>query len=125
MRKIVITGPPPVQILDIAGPLEVFAHSPNYDITLATPDATHLLQTNRGFALTNALPLTEITGKIDTLLVTGGPGAESGTYDPAYLAWIAEAATRSRRVASICTGAFLLAAAGLLDGRQAFTHWDF
>jgi transcriptional regulator GlxA family with amidase domain len=130
VRKIVITGPPPVQILDIAGPLEVFsnavfAHSSSYDITIATPDTTRLLQTNRGFALTNAVPLNEITGKIDTLLVTGGPGAESGTYDPAYVAWISEAATRSRRVASICTGAFLLAAAGLLDGRQAVTHWDF
>jgi hypothetical protein len=50
MRKIVITGPPPVQILDIAGPLEVFAHAPGYDITLATPGATPLLQTNRGFS---------------------------------------------------------------------------
>ncbi|WP_433966125.1 DJ-1/PfpI family protein [Tunturiibacter gelidiferens] len=95
-----------MQILDIAGPLEVFAHSPGYNITIATPDTTHLLQTNRGFALTNAVPLNQITGKIDTLLVTGGPGAESGTYDPAYLTWIAEASTRSRRVASICTGAF-------------------
>ncbi|WP_353069468.1 DJ-1/PfpI family protein [Tunturibacter empetritectus] len=135
MRKIVITGPPPVQILDIAGPLEVFANAvfanavpanaPGYEITLATPDATTVLQTNRGFALTNAVPLAEVTGPIDTLLVTGGPGAESGTYDPVYVAWIAQAATRSRRVASICTGAFLLAAAGLLDNRQAVTHWDF
>jgi transcriptional regulator GlxA family with amidase domain len=125
MRKIVITGPPPVQILDIAGPLEVFAHSPGYEIVLGTPDPGTLLQTSRGFALTNAVPLAQITGRIDTLLVTGGPGAESGTYDPTYLAWIADAATRSRRIASICTGAFLLAAAGLLDGRQAVTHWDF
>jgi transcriptional regulator GlxA family with amidase domain len=125
MRKIVITGPPPVQVLDVTGPLEVFAGTPGYEIVLGTPDGSNLLHTSRGFALTNAVPLAEISGKIDTLLIAGGPGAECGLYDPGYLAWIADAATRSRRVASICTGAFLLAAAGLLDGRQAVTHWNF
>jgi transcriptional regulator GlxA family with amidase domain len=58
-------------------------------------------------------------------VIAGGQGAESGSYDASYLAWIADAAGRSRRVASICTGAFLLAAAGLLNGRQAATHWAF
>jgi transcriptional regulator GlxA family with amidase domain len=62
---------------------------------------------------------------MDTLVIVGGPGAESGSYDADFVQWIGEAAGRSRRVASICTGAFLLAAAGLLDGRNAVTHWAF
>ncbi|MFT4113406.1 GlxA family transcriptional regulator [Silvibacterium sp.] len=125
MRRIVITGPPPVQVLDVAGPLEVFANAPGYTLQLASSDGSTELKTNRGFSLTGALPLSQITGPIDTLMVAGGPGAESGSYDAAYVQWIADAAKRSRRVAAICTGAFLLAAAGLLDGRKAVTHWNF
>lgn len=125
MRRIVISGPPPVQILDVTGPLEVFSNAPGYRIEIATPDDSHLLRTNRGISLTNATAIQNISGPIDTLIIAGGPGAESGTYDDVYLRWIAEAAGRSRRVASICTGTFLLAAAGLLDGKRAVTHWDF
>jgi transcriptional regulator GlxA family with amidase domain len=125
MRRVVITGPPPVQVLDVTGPLEVFCSASDYAVLLGANDGSTLLQTSRGFALTGAIPLTELSGPIDTLLIAGGPGAESGVYEDKYLNWIADAAKRSRRVASICTGAFLLAAAGLLDGKQAVTHWDF
>jgi len=125
MRRVVITGPPPVQVLDVTGPLEVFCSASDYAVLLGANDGSTLLQTSRGFALTGAIPLTELSGPIDTLLIAGGPGAESGVYEDKYLDWIADAAKRSRRVASICTGAFLLAAAGLLDGKQAVTHWDF
>jgi transcriptional regulator GlxA family with amidase domain len=125
MRRVVITGPPPVQILDVAGPLEVFSNADAYAIQLATPDSGTTLGTHRGIELQNALPLSKVTGSIDTLVIAGGPGAESGTYDPDFITWIREAAGRSRRVASICTGAFLLAEAGLLDGKQAVTHWKF
>jgi transcriptional regulator GlxA family with amidase domain len=114
-----------VQVLDVAGPLEVFANTPGYRVEIATPDGDHQLRTNRGFSLSDSLPLHAIEGPIDTLVVAGGPGAESGTYDDAFLSWITEAAGRSRRVASICTGAFMLAAAGLLDGKRAVTHWAF
>jgi len=125
MRRVVITGPPQVQILDVAGPLEVFSSAPGYEIVLGSPPGGNLLHTNRGISLTGAVSLGEITGAMDTLVIVGGPGAESGSYDASFLEWIAKAATRSRRVASICTGAFLLAAAGLLDGRKAVTHWAF
>lgn len=125
MRRVVITGPPPVQILDIAGPLEVFANASGYAVEIATPNGDCQLSTNRGFALTNAIPLCDLSGPIDTLIIAGGPGAESGEYDSSFLDWVRNAARQSRRVASICTGAFTLAAAGLLDGKRAVTHWDF
>jgi len=125
MRKVVITGPPPVQILDVSGPLEVFSNVGAYEIELATPDGGNTLRTNRGIDFGNAVALSECAGPIDTLVIAGGPGAENGKYDPEFIHWIREAAGRSRRVASICTGAFMLAEAGLLDGKDAATHWKF
>lgn len=124
-RRIVIVGAPPVQILDVAGPLEVFSSVPKYHVDLGTPDGTGVLWSSRGLALTNAIPIENLSGAIDTLVIVGGPGAEGGMYDERFLAWIGEAATRSRRIASICTGAFLLAATGLLNGKEAVTHWNF
>ncbi len=67
--------------------------------------------------------LEECEGPIDTLIVAGGTGTRRAEEDDALVEWIADAAKRSRRVASVCTGAFLLARAGLLDGRRATTHW--
>jgi len=125
MRKVVIVGPPPVQVLDVTGPLEVFSNAPDYEIRLVNPGFERTLQTNRGVVLADATPIAHIRGPIDTLVIAGGPGAESGSYDPNLIAWIAKVARQSRRVASICTGAFLLAEAGLLNGKQAVTHWNF
>ena len=125
MRKVVISGPPPVQVLDVTGPLEVFSNVADYQVTLVSSDGTDHLMTNRGIKLAGAVPRNSVSSPIDTLVIAGGPGAESGKYDSDYISWIADAAGRSRRVASIYTGAFLLAAAGLLDHKKAVTHWSF
>lgn len=125
MRRIVITGPPPVQILDATGPLEVFSSAPGYSVELVTSEADNALRTSRGVSLAQATHLASFTGAIDTLIIAGGPGAESGVYDEKLMAWIAARSKECRRVASICTGAFVLAKAGLLDGKSAVTHWRF
>lgn len=88
-------------------------------------DRLRVLATSRGVSLDGAIPIEEVTGAIDILVIAGGPGAEGAVHDKAYLHWIAESAGRSRCVASICTGAFALAAAGILDGKRAGTHWRF
>jgi transcriptional regulator GlxA family with amidase domain len=125
MRRVVIVGFPPVQILDVSGPLEVFSIAPGYTVQLGNPGTDSNLQTNRGIALAGAVPICEIAGTIDTLVIAGGPGSETGRYDESFVAWIADASARSRRVASICTGAFLLGAAGLIDHKKVVTHWKF
>ena len=125
MRKVVIVGPPPVQVLDVTGPLEVFSAVEDYEVVIGNPGKEHALQTHRKVALADAVPIAEIHGPIDTLVIAGGPGAESGRYDPVFVAWIAEMAKQSRRIASICTGTFLLGAAGLIDGKEVATHWRF
>jgi putative intracellular protease/amidase len=82
MRKVVIVGPPPVQVLDVTGPLEVFSNAPDYEIQLANPGIERTLQTNRGVVLGDATPIADVRGPVDTLVIAGGPGAESGSYDP-------------------------------------------
>jgi transcriptional regulator GlxA family with amidase domain len=72
-----------------------------------------------------ATPLRELKGPIDTLVVAGGPGAESGVANVELVEWLARTAPQCRRVAAICTGAFVLAQAGLLTGKRVVTHWGF
>lgn len=133
-HRVVLLGFPDAQILDIAGPLEVFSRTARwlrdngradglvYEIELTAREAGPL-RTSGGLALTAARAFRDVEG-CDTLLVSGGIGWEAAG-DPETLAWLAAMAPRAQRYGSICTGALVLAAAGLLDGRRATTHWAY
>lgn len=131
-HHIVLAAFAPAQMLDITGPLDVFAVAnslaeaggkpPPYRLTLAGPVAGPLATTS-GVSLLATQGLDDPALAPDTLLLAGGAGARSAAFDPALVAAVAGLAARAARVGSICTGAFMLAATGVLDGRSATTHW--
>ena len=128
MRRIVIVAFPGVQTLDVVGPAEVFstadrlANGGEYDIEVVA-SSRDALATGSGLQLLPHRSLGGVRGPIDTLIVAGGTGVARAQEDERLVRWIRSAAPRARRVASVCNGAFLLAEAGLLDGRRATTHW--
>jgi transcriptional regulator GlxA family with amidase domain len=128
MRRIVIVAFPDVQTLDVVGPAEVFsmadrlANGGEYAVEVVASSGG-ALTTGSGLQLLPHRALTGVRGPIDTLIVAGGTGVVPAARDERLVRWIRSAAQRARRVASVCTGAFLLAEAGLLDGRRATTHW--
>ena len=112
-----------VQSLDVTGPLEVFANAgAAYEVTTASLDGRPVT-TSSGLRLLPGAGLRELTGETGLLLVPGGEGARR--RDPALVRWISDHASQAARVASVCTGTFLLAAAGLLRGRRVTTHWAY
>lgn len=128
---------PGSQILDITGPYQVFvraaeiyqrlhpkARSP-YRVLLTSTTASKDIVTNCGLTLTASDTLRSIQGPVHTLLVAGGSGVEKASHDTAVRAWLQDMSPRVARLGSICTGAFLLASAGLLDGKRAATHWKW
>jgi transcriptional regulator GlxA family with amidase domain len=134
-RRIVILAYQGVQSLDVTGPLEVFhaasellaatrPHQAGYRVEiLASHDGP--LQSSSGMGILPGGDLSSARGPIDTLIVPGGSGKDELARDRVAIDWIRATARRARRTAGVCTGSFLLAEAGLLDGRRATTHWAF
>jgi transcriptional regulator GlxA family with amidase domain len=134
-RQVVILAYPGVQSLDVTGPLEVFAGAQqlisaglssgrDYEIRLVSRDGAPL-RCSSGLQLVPDASVSDVSEKLDTLIVAGGIGCTQAANDDALIEWIARAASTARRTASVCTGAFLLARAGLLEGRRATTHWSW
>jgi transcriptional regulator GlxA family with amidase domain len=133
-RSVVIVGYEGVQALDLVGPFEVFAGATlclasqgradeGYQVAVASVDGRPV-STGTGLDLA-ATPLPAPDGSIDTVVLPGGGGTDAARRDPDLMGWIVDVARHARRVVSVCTGAFLAAEAGLLDGCEATTHWAF
>lgn len=134
-RTVVLVAYDGCQSLDVNGPWEVFAKAgefsaaqraaPAYRLVLASPHGG-TVQTNSGLQLGGTVALGDIRGPIDTILVCGGSADalerlnQGGVLRP----WLVRKARIVRRLGSVCTGAFAVAAAGLFDGRRATTHWE-
>lgn len=123
MRRVVFAAVSPIQILDLTGPFEVFARCGGYRVELVSSAPKSEVTSSCGLVVRPAADYRKIRGAVDTLLIPGGDGAEQLLCETAFLRWLASMSRRVRRIGSICTGASLLAAAGILDGRRAVTHW--
>jgi transcriptional regulator GlxA family with amidase domain len=130
-RRVEILAFKDVQLLDVAGPLQVFAtandltraaeHPCPYEPIVVADGLLAMSSAGLGLA-TKPLPKPQLP--LDTLIVAGGFGVYPACADGALIGWIKARAGSARRIASVCSGAFLLATAGLLDGRRAATHWS-
>jgi transcriptional regulator GlxA family with amidase domain len=121
-RRVVVVAFPRFQSLDVTGPSEVFSQA-GYAVELVAIDDAPIRASN-GLRLVPDRALEGCRGGVDTLVVAGGTGVREASQDERLISWLRLAARRSRRVTSVCTGAFLLARAGILDGRRATTHWS-
>ncbi len=122
-----------VQLLDFAGPHDVLSAAnqylrlekrEGYEIVLLSERSTVRLAQDESIALADLQQSKKFVGRFDTIIV---PGAQRFVQKPSadLVSWMIKAAPRAKRVVSVCTGAYILAAAGLLDGRRATTHWMF
>lgn len=133
-HQVLIVAFAPAQILDVTGPLDVFAEAnqacenagmpPAYTIRLAAPEAG-LVSTTSGVPLVASCDLEQSRNWADTLVISGGRGARYAAQDSAVVASIARLSAEAPRVAAICTGVWPLAATGQLNGRRVTTHWRY
>ena len=136
-RRVAFIAPPGTEVLDLVGPLQVFARAtelfgeqnsgslPIYSIEVISISSQTSVMTNCGLRITAHKTFREVRGEIDTLLVAGGSAIENDEISIEVVRWLRKIAGRVRRIGSVCTGAMLLGRAGLLDGRQVTTHWNW
>lgn len=132
-RRIGVLGYDGIQALDVVGPSDAFsavrvdgkgAEDPPYEVILIGLDGRHFT-TESGIVMQAQATVPAPRLRLDTLIVPGGRGLREVGAQQRAAAWIRERAPRIRRVASVCTGVYALAATGLLDGRRVTTHWRF
>jgi transcriptional regulator GlxA family with amidase domain len=122
---------PNVQLLDVAGPTDVFAEAARqlgrrwaYRLQLISTEGREV-RSSSGLSLVADSTIATHRGAIDTLLVAGSPDVDGFAGDERASTWLRRQAGQVRRIGSVCSGAFLLGAAGLLDGKRVTTHWNF
>jgi transcriptional regulator GlxA family with amidase domain len=131
-RRIFIVAVPPARTLDVFGPVEVFGDAnrlhggdPAYEVNIISSRPERTVLSHMGSGLNTDQTYRECRGPIDTLLVAGYDSRQKMRFERDFLNWLREYSGKSRRFGTVCTGAFVLAAAGLLDGRRATTHWHW
>jgi len=129
-RTVVIVAPPDVTLLDVTGPWEVFCraalYAPGaYRVVVASTESNTTVRTKFGLDITCHCSLDDVDPDADTVLVAGSEQGVLAQADPQLLEWLRRRYPTSRRIGSVCTGAFYLAHAGLLSGRRATTHWRY
>jgi len=136
-RTVVLLAPPTVSSLEISGPAEVFfmagdklreagrTRSRPYRVHLLSATDTAVIESNSGLRFEVDGSFRDFRGPIDTLLAIGGLDVWTGSDVPGLGDWLRQQAVEARRYGSICTGAFMLAEAGLLEGQRVTTHWYF
>jgi len=121
---------PSVQLLDVVGPADVFAEAarqlgdPRAYVVQVIGTEPGVLRSSCGLRLAVDATVSGFRGKLDTLLVAGSPEVEALRSGRELHGWLQAQARSVRRLGSVCTGAFVLAAAGLLDGSRVTTHWN-
>jgi transcriptional regulator GlxA family with amidase domain len=134
-RRILILVYPGITLLDFTGPAQVFIMAtrlmteegkpPPYEVTLVSPTGGTVVAEGGIGLQTVAFEDIPADAPVDTALVPGGWGVWTGNIDPRILVWVRAMALRARRLVSVCIGAFILADAGVLQGRRVATHWFF
>jgi transcriptional regulator GlxA family with amidase domain len=131
-RRIVMVAMPCQEVVEVDGALDIFyaanqvlerqgAEEPPYAVEVVSPVAT--VRAWAGLRLVADRSYRAVRGPVDTLIVTGVNGPEDAGRDPELIRWLVRLAPRVRRLVGLCTGSYVLAEAGLLDGRRATTHW--
>jgi transcriptional regulator GlxA family with amidase domain len=131
-RRVFIVAVPPVRTLDLFGPVEVFGDAnrmhggaPAYEVKIISSGPERIVQSHMGTALKTDQTFQECDSPADTLLVAGFDNRQGIRFEHDFLNWLRGQSGKSRRFGSVCTGAVVLAAAGLLNGRRATTHWNW
>ena len=119
--RIVFILYPRLTQLDFTGPYEVLARVPNTEAIIASKDGG-VLQTEMGLAFADLTKLSDVASA-DMIMIPGGPGQTEAMQDQAFMAEVKRLGEGATYITSVCTGSLILAAAGLITGKRAGSHW--